>query len=94
MTEYFLVNQQDYFAAGFTVNHGNAYVDTAAGLDVAAAVKSATPTDAKAALYQQVLTHPAAGSERSQLSEQEQAQLTEKLDARFEIISTDNLESC
>ncbi|WP_263853620.1 hypothetical protein [Levilactobacillus mulengensis] len=35
MTEFFLVNQQDYFAAGFMVNNGNAYIDTAAGLDVA-----------------------------------------------------------
>ncbi|AYM02248.1 hypothetical protein [Levilactobacillus yiduensis] len=94
MTEYFLVNQQDYFAAGFTVNNDNAYIDTAAGLDVAAATKSETPTDAKATLYHQVLTHPAAGSERAQLTEQEQAQLTQKLDASFDIISTDNLESC
>ena len=94
MTEYFLINQQDYFAAGFIVNNGSPYVDTAAGLDVAAAVKTDTPMNAKTALYQQVLTHPAAGSERPALTEQEQVQLTRKLDESFKIISTDNLESC
>ncbi|AKP64143.1 hypothetical protein FC99_GL000771 [Levilactobacillus koreensis JCM 16448] len=94
MTEYFLVNHQDYFATGFIINNGGAYVDTAAGLDVAAAVKTADPASAKTALYHQVLTHPAAGSERDQLTEQEQAQLTQKLDENFSLISTDNLESC
>lgn len=94
MTEYFLINQQDYFAAGFIINNGAAYVDTAAGLDVAVAVKENTPAAAKTALYQQVLTHPAAGSERPQLTEAEQARLTQKLDESFTLISTDNLESC
>jgi len=46
------------------------------------------------AVYHQVLTHPAAGSERDQLTVQEQAQLTQKLDESFNLISTDNLESC
>lgn len=94
MTEYFLINHQDYFAAGFVVNNGTAYVNTAAGLDVAVAVKTDSPTNAKTALYQQVLQQPTAGSERNTLTEQEQAQLTRKLDENFSLISTDNLESC
>jgi len=94
MTEYFLINHQDYFAAGFIINNGAAYVDTAAGLDVAVAVKTDAPASAKTALYHQVLTHPAAGSERTTLTEQEQTQLTQKLDENFSLISTNNLESC
>lgn len=94
MTEYFLVNQQDYFATGFLVNHQAAYVDTAAGLDVAAAVKAVDAATAKAALYQQILTHPVTGSERPQLTPPEQARLTQKLDDNFSVISTDGLESC
>ena len=59
-----------------------------------AAVKTADQASAKTALYQQVLAHPAAGSERPELTAAEQAQLTQKLDERFNLISTDNLESC
>ncbi|KRN01470.1 hypothetical protein FD13_GL000996 [Levilactobacillus senmaizukei DSM 21775 = NBRC 103853] len=94
MTEYFLVNQQDYFAAGFIVNNGTAYLDTAAGLDVAVAVKADAPASAKTELYRQVLTHPAAGSERTQLTDQEQVRLTQKLDEGFDLTSTENLEGC
>lgn len=94
MTEYYLINQQDYFATGFVVNNGTAYVNVAAGLDVAAMIKTADPAMAKTNLYHQVLTHPAAGSERTKLTDQEQTRLTQKLDANFSLISTDNLESC
>ncbi|MFC6163181.1 hypothetical protein ACFP3T_00565 [Lactiplantibacillus dongliensis] len=94
MTEYFLVNHQDYFAAGFIVNNGAAYIDTTTGLDTAATAKTDDPARAKAALYQQVLTRPTVGSERNQLTEPEQVQLTQQLDDRFKVISTDNLQSC
>lgn len=94
MTTYFLVNHQDYFAVGFIVNNGTAYVDTAAGLDIAVAVQADTPTSAKTDLYQQVLMHPAASSERPQLTEQEQARLIQKLEEDFTLVSTDGLESC
>lgn len=94
MTEYFLVNHQDYFAAGFIVNNGGAYVDTTTGLSTAATFKTDDEASAKSALYQQVLTRPTAGSERDQLTDQEQAQLTKKLDEKFKVISTENLESC
>ncbi|WP_143463560.1 hypothetical protein [Levilactobacillus enshiensis] len=58
------------------------------------AVKADTPTSAKTDLYQQVLMHPAASSERPQLTEQEQARLIQKLEADFALVSTDGLESC
>ncbi len=45
MTTYFLVNHQDYFAVGFIVNNGTAYVDTAAGLDVASSCKGGYPDE-------------------------------------------------
>lgn len=94
MTAYFLVNHQDYFATGFIVNNGTAYIDTGAGLDVAATVKADSPANAKTELYRQVFTHPAAGSERATLTEPEQAQLTQKLNESFTLTSTDGLESC
>ncbi|MCH4123391.1 MAG: hypothetical protein LKH74_00920 [Levilactobacillus sp.] len=94
MTQYFLVNQQDYFAAGFMIHNGSVSVDTVAGLDVAAAVNSDSPASAKTALYQQVAVHPAAGSERTQLTAAEQAQLTQKLAAQFTVTGTDDLEGC
>ncbi|KRO05508.1 hypothetical protein IV54_GL001772 [Levilactobacillus paucivorans] len=94
MTAYFLVNHQDYFATGFIVNNGTAYIDTGAGLDVAVTVKADSSADAKAELYRQVFTHPAAGSEPATLTESEHVQLTQKLDEGFTLTSTDGLESC
>ncbi|WP_225048259.1 hypothetical protein [Lacticaseibacillus kribbianus] len=36
MIDYYLINQQDYFAAGYTISRGQAYVDTTGGLETAA----------------------------------------------------------
>ncbi|WP_125702250.1 hypothetical protein [Lacticaseibacillus daqingensis] len=94
MIEYYLINKQDYFAAGYTISRGQAYVDTTGGLKTAASVKAATAAAAKASLYAQVLATPAAQSERTTLTAVDEARLTAKLDADFEVIGTADLASC
>ena len=94
MTTYFLINHQDYFAAGFIVNDGVAYIDTTTSFSAAASVKRATATIAKAGLYAQTLAHPTPGSERTVLTDVERTQLTKQLDTQFQVISTENLQSC
>jgi hypothetical protein len=94
MTEYFLVNNQDYFAAGYIVSHDQVYVDTTAGLGTAVAFKAADAASAKAALYQQVQSRAAANSQRVALTDAERDRVIQKLDAQFKLVSTDDLQSC
>lgn len=94
MIEFYLINNQDYFAAGYTVSRDQAYVDTTGGLETAVATKAASAELAKADLYRQVLAHPAPASERTELSEEEKARLTAKLDEQFKVLGTSDLASC
>jgi hypothetical protein len=94
MTEYFLVNNQDYFAAGYIVSNGGVYVDTTAGLGTAVATKTDNPADAKTELYRQVQANAAQTSERTELTASEHDRITAKLDEQFKVVSTDELQSC
>ena len=94
MTEYFLVNNQDYFAAGYIVSHDQVYVDTTAGLGTAAAVETDDVASARTALYRQVQERPAENSERTTLTSAELDRVAAKLDEQFKVISTDGLQSC
>ena len=94
MIEYYLINNQDYFAAGYTVSRDLAYVDTTGGLETAASFKANTAAEAKAALYAQVLAHPAAQSERQTLTDADKTRLADKLDVDFKVIGTADLASC
>lgn len=94
MTEYYLVNGQEYFAAGFVISNGQVYVNTTTGLDTAAFAKADDALIAKAALYQQVQQTAATFSEQSSLTPEQEAQLTAKLDAQFKVVRTEDLMSC
>ena len=94
MTEYFLINAQDYFAASYTISRGQVYVDTTGGLETAVACNAADTATAKAELYRRVLAKPAAHSERTELTEAEKERLIAKLDEQFKAVGTDELASC
>lgn len=94
MHDYFLVNNQDYFAAGYIVSHDKVYVETTAGLGTAASVKANNPADAKTALYALVQAHAAENSARSELTDAELTQLAAKLDEQFRVLDTNDLQSC
>lgn len=94
MSDYFLVNSQDYFAAGYIVSNGGVYVDTTAGLGTAVTVKASSAAEAKPQLYALVQAHAAETSERTDLTDAEHDRVAAKLDEQFRVLGTADLQSC
>lgn len=93
-TEYFLVNEQDYFVAGYVVSNDKAYIETTGGLATALAYDATNPKEAKEKLYAMALARPVERSERTELTAEDRQRLVDKLDHDFKVVGTDQLMSC
>lgn len=94
MTDYYLVNAQDNFASGYSVNADQLHVATAAGFKQALVSTTDSPEIAKYALYAQVVATAASSSERSELTQAERIALAQQLDAEFQVQATSDLTNC